>query len=77
MNPFSAIASVFASWFLEGNRAREESEQEGAQGRAYEKWLAKNGYEAQYQAYLKAHGGSNDGFIYKDPGDPPSFIGAR
>jgi hypothetical protein len=42
---------------------------------AYSKWLAENGYEAQYQAYLKAHNGSNEGFVYKDPGDMPEGWG--
>lgn len=74
MNPFSAIASVFTSWFLEGKRASDEAEQQGPQGRAYSKWLDENGYEAQYTAYLKAHNGSNNGFVYKDPGSPPQLI---
>lgn len=71
MNPFSAIASMFASWFLEGKRASDEAKQQGPEGRAYSKWLKETGYEAQYTAYLNAHNGSNEGFVYKDPGNPP------
>lgn len=37
----------------------------------YRAWLDRYGYEAQYQAYLKSHGGSNKGFVYKDIGDMP------
>jgi hypothetical protein len=37
----------------------------------YEAWLNRYGYEAQNHAYLKAQGGSNEGFVYKDPGDMP------
>lgn len=66
---------MFASFFLEGERARTEAEQQGPEGRANSKWLDENGYEAQYTAYRKAHNGSNEGFVYKDPGDPPPFKG--
>lgn len=72
MNIFQAIGSVFSLVFLEGRRAAEEREQQGPEGRAYDKWLGEHGYEAQYQAYMKAHG-TNNGFVYKDPGNPPSF----
>lgn len=44
--------------------------EEGSDPR-YEVWLNRYGYEAQYQAYRKAHGGSNEGFVYKDVGDMP------
>ena len=37
----------------------------------YQAWLDRYGYEAQYQSYLKAHNGSNEGFVYKDVGDMP------
>jgi hypothetical protein len=47
-----------------------KKEGEGSDPR-YEAWLNKYGYEAQYQAYRKAHNGSNAGFVYSDPGDMP------
>jgi hypothetical protein len=74
MNIFQATYSAFASWLLAGKRAQQESEQQGPEGRAYSKWLKDNGYEAQYQAYLKAHNDSNEGFVYKDPGNPPASL---
>jgi hypothetical protein len=37
----------------------------------YQAWLDRYGYEAQYRAYLEAHNGSNEGFVYKDIGDMP------
>ncbi len=70
MNLFQAISGFFANYFLVGQQAAKEREQQGPGGRAYDKWLADNGYEAQYQAYMKAHG-TNEGFLYKDPGNPP------
>lgn len=61
MNPFSAIGSLFASWFLTGQRAAEEREQQGSEGAAYSDDL-----KAQYDAYYKAHG-TSEGFVYKEP----------
>lgn len=71
MNPLSAVAGFFANFLFAGSQEAEDRKQGGAAGAAYEKWLNDNGYPAQYKAYLKAHNGSSDGFVYKDPGDYP------
>jgi hypothetical protein len=70
MNPFSAFLNLVGGVFLTGQQASQEREQQGPQGRAYDKWLDEHGYEAQYQAWVKTHG-SPDGFVYQDPGDAP------
>lgn len=61
MNPFSAIASVFASFFLTGERAKEEDAQAGPAGISYDKELKR-----QSDTYYKAHG-TMGGFVYQDP----------
>ena len=72
MNLFSALFDLVAGVFLTAKQAQDERDQQGPEGRAYDKWLAEHGYDGQYQAYYKEHG-THDGFVYKDPGDPPSF----
>ena len=47
------------------------SSKDGKGDPRYKAWLARYGYEAQYQAYRQDHDGSNEGFVYKDPGDMP------
>lgn len=69
MNIFRAIWGLVKLWFWTEEQGKKEREQMGPEGRAYDKWLDKHGYEAQYQAYFKKHG-THDGFVYKDQDYP-------